>query len=304
MRQILTVPQSLDDQAFDELAKAVAEAGIEPGAAALVDARHVRWADPFGMVGLLTLGQHLAAAGKPILQLPESAEVLSYLTRMSFFDYAPEIFEIHGEPPPKRHTGPSPVLLEITPIRSHEDIHTVIENVNERAGEILSERLGYSRAEAVLFSTMLSEVCQNIVEHAEAGGWVGIQAYNWAKRLGRQVVVIGVTDLGVGFRGSLGREHSARYGDRWSDATALEAAFLQHATRFRDPGRGQGLKQIRRQVERWGGKVAIRSGSARIADIPVWDDAPALETDLASFPGAQILIILPAKSGAPESESS
>lgn len=294
MRRVITVPNSLDAEAFDEM---VAEAGEgeDEGSAPIVDARHVTFADPFGMVGLLSLGQHLSEHGKPVLQLPESAEVLSYLTRMSFFDHAGDIFEIHGSPPAKRHTGPSPVLLEITPIRSHDDIHTVIENVNERAGEILSDRLGYSRAEAVLFSTMLSEVCQNIVEHAEAGGWVGIQAYNWAKRLGRQVVVIGVMDLGVGFRGSLGREHSARFGDSWSDATALEAAFLQHVTRFRDPGRGQGLKQIRRQVERWGGKVAIRSGGARIADIPEWDDAPALETDLTPFPGAQILIILPAK---------
>ena len=298
MRSVLTVPHELDDDAFDALVREATASASAPEAATgvLVDARHVRWADPYGMIGLLTLGQHLATPdSRPLLQLPESSEVLSYLNRMSFFDFAEEIFEIHGSPPPKRHSGPSNVLLEITPIRSHEDIHTVIENVNERAGEILSDRLAYSRAEAVLFSTMLSEVCQNIVEHAEAGGWVGIQTYNWAKRLGRQVVVIGVMDLGVGFRGSLGREHSARFGDKWSDATALEAAFLQNVTRFRDPGRGQGLKQIRRQVGRWGGKVAIRSGGARIADIPAWDDAPAMESDLAPFPGAQILIVLPAK---------
>jgi NitT/TauT family transport system permease protein len=49
-------------------------------------------------------------------------------------------------------------------------------------------------------------------------------------------------------------------------------------------------------VAGWGGKIAIRSGSARIADIPPWDDAPPLETDLAAFPGTQILIVLPAKS--------
>ena len=176
------------------------------------------------------------------------------------------------------------MLLEITPIRSHEDVHGVIEHVQERAGTILTERLGYSRADAAMFSMMLSEVCQNIIEHAEAGGWVGIQTYNWAKRLGRQVVVIAVMDLGIGFRGSLAREHAARFGDRWSDATALEAAFIHGTTRFRDPGRGQGLKQIRSSVGRWGGKVAIRSGTARIADIPEWDDAPPLETDLAALP--------------------
>jgi hypothetical protein len=41
--------------------------------------------------------------------------------------------------------------------------------------------------------------------------------------------------------------------------------------------------------------VSIRSGTARIADIPDWDDAPPLEQALAYFPGSQILIVLPAK---------
>jgi anti-sigma regulatory factor (Ser/Thr protein kinase) len=83
----------------------------------------------------------------------------------------------------------------------------VIEHVQERAGTILKEKLDYSAADAVPFSIMLSEVCQNIIEHAESGGWVGIQTYNWARRLGRPVVVIGVVDMGVGFRGSLAKEH-------------------------------------------------------------------------------------------------
>jgi anti-sigma regulatory factor (Ser/Thr protein kinase) len=200
---------------------------------------------------------------------------------------------MHGAGPRRREGAASNVLLEITPIRSHEDVHSVIDHVQERAGVILTERLGYSRGDASMFSMILSEVCQNIIEHAEAGGWVGIQTYNWAKRLGRQVVVIAVMDLGIGFRGSLAKEHSVRFGDRWSDATALEAAFMHGTTRFRDPGRGQGLKQIRTRVLRWGGKVSIRSGTARIADIPDWDDALPLEQNLAPFPGSQILIVLP-----------
>jgi hypothetical protein len=146
-----------------------------------------------------------------------------------------------------------------------------------------------------MFSMVLSEVCQNIIEHAEDGGWVGIQTYNWARRLGRQVVQIAVMDLGVGFRGSLAREHSARFGDGWSDAAALEAAFVHHVTRFRDPGRGQGLRQIRRSVSRWNGKISIRSGTARIAAVPEWDDALPLQTGMAPFPGAQIQILLPAR---------
>jgi hypothetical protein len=296
MKRVLSVPATLDARAFDAL---VAEQSAAGGESVLVDARHVRWADPYGMIGLVALGKvlHDRTAAQPVLQLPESAEVLSYLERMGFLAAASEAFEMHGLPKQRRGQTAlgSPVLLEITPIRSHEDVHSVIDHVQERAGAILATKLGYSRADAGMFSMILSEVCQNIIEHAESGGWVGIQSYNWAKRLGRNVVIIAVGDLGIGFRGSLAKEHSARFGDRWSDATALEAAFIHGVTRFRDPGRGQGLKQIRNRVGRWGGKIAIRSGTARIADIPDWDDAPPMEQGLAPFPGAQIEIVLPAR---------
>jgi hypothetical protein len=293
MRRILNAPASLDQEAFDSL---VAAAEGTNGEGALIDARHVRWADPYGMIGLLALGHTLRSGDAlPLLQLPESSEVVSYLSRMGFMGAAQGVLEVPNAPPARRATAKSPVLLEITPIRSHEDVHGVIDHVQERAGAILTQKLGYSRGDAAMFSMILSEVCQNIIEHAEAGGWVGIQTYKGIPQLRRQVVVIAVMDLGIGFRGSLAKEHSVRFGDRWSDATALEAAFIHGTTRFRDPGRGQGIKQIRRQVGRWGGKVAIRSGSARIADIPEWDSAPPMETDLAAFPGSQILIVLPAR---------
>ncbi|HEX2092204.1 MAG TPA: ATP-binding protein [Longimicrobiaceae bacterium] len=297
MTRVLVVPPRLDDAAFDTLVAGAAEAEDER---VLIDARHVRWADPYGMIGLLALGETLRKDGVgPLLQLPQSSEVLSYLTRMGFMHEAAGIFEMPA-PPRTRGGKESSVLLEITRIQSHEDVHGVIDVLNEsRISTILAEHLNYSRADAIGFSMLLSEVSQNIIEHADAPGWVGIQIYSKLRRLDRKVAVIAVMDLGVGFRGSLAKEHAARFGDRWGDYTALEAAFLHGITRFRDPGRGQGLKQIRRKVGRWGGKIAIRSGTARIADVPDWDDAQPMETDLAYFPGAQILIVLPAKEAQP-----
>jgi hypothetical protein len=296
MRRVLSVVPTLDEKGFDALVESVW--GEEGTGASLIDARKVVWADPYGMVGLLAVGQYLRTRDDmpPLLELPESPEVLSYLGRMGFLRHAGEIFDIPAGVAERRPTGPSNVLLEITPVRSHDDVHGVIEHVQERAGTILKEKLHFAPPDAVPFSIMLSEVCQNIIEHAETGGWVGIQTYNWARRLGKQVVVIGVFDLGVGFRGSLGTEHAARYVDRWDDLTALQAAFLHGVTRFRDPGRGQGLKQIRNRVQKWGGKVSIRSGTARVADVPPWDDALPVQQGLAPFPGSQILIVLPERS--------
>jgi hypothetical protein len=293
--KVIAVPATLDDRSFEQLADSLT--GDEPGRC-LVDARRLRWVDPYGMLGLLALGEVLtgkdAAGERPNLQLPESAEVVSYMGRMGFFHRAEPFFEMHGAP--RKHTeGTSDVLLEITPVTSHVDVHQIVDRVIERALTILTKQLHYPLKEAFQFSVMLSELCQNIIEHAEAGGWVATQTYNWARRLGRKVVSIAVMDLGVGFYGSLASEHAGRYGDRWSHASALEAAFIHGLTRFHDPGRGQGLQQIRKQIGRWNGKISIRSGTARIADIPSWDDARPLEEGLAAFPGTQIAILLPSR---------
>jgi hypothetical protein len=109
------------------------------------------------------------------------------------------------------------------------------------------------------------------------------------------VVVIAVSDAGVGFRRSLEATQQRRFGDRWGDAAALEAAVIQHTSRFRDPGRGQGIAGIKRYLSRWDGKLTIRSGSARIAIVPSWDDDIPLTEHLAPFPGAQVQIVIPAQ---------
>jgi hypothetical protein len=139
----------------------------------------------------------------------------------------------------------------------------------------------------------LSEVCQNIVEHAGGGGYVMVQAYNYKQRLGRRVVVIAVCDAGIGFRQSLESTPGKAFGDRWDDGAALEDAVVRGVSRFRDPGRGQGLAGVRRYVDRWDGKLSVRSGTARIAILPKWDDDVPLVQNLTPFPGAQVQVTIP-----------
>ena len=296
---VIPLPSSLDHRSVDEVLDAAAR--IEEGRV-LLDARHVRWVDPSGMVGLLAVGRYLLerTGAKPRFQSPEHSDVPGYLARMGFFEAAEEILEV-GAAPTRRAKGGSEVLLPITPIATNADVHDVVDQVQSSAGKILSKTLRYPLSAVVQFSVILSEVCQNILEHAESPGWVAAQAYNWQKRLGRHVLVIAVMDLGRGFRGSLAPEHSARFADRWGDATALEAAFIHGLTRFPDSHRGQGIQQIRKQVRRWDGAISIRSGTARIADVPEWDDAPPLKEGLEPFPGAQIHILLPGR--VPEEEA-
>ena len=294
MTRVVEVPAHFDDRSFDQFAGGLGT--WPPEERLLVDARGCQWASPYGLVGLLTAGQALAEARKerPLLTVPASDEVKRYWARTGFFAHAAELFEIHGKVP-RAATGPSDVLLEVTPIRASEDIHAIVGNIQESASRILTGELGIDAKATMGFAMALSESCQNIVEHAGTSGWVAVQAYTFRRRLGRRVVVIAVSDAGVGFRRSLESTQARRFGERWGDATALEAALIQNVSRFRDPGRGQGLAGIKRYLSRWQGKISIRSGTARLAIVPPWDEDVPLADHLPFFPGAQVQVTIPAQ---------
>jgi anti-sigma regulatory factor (Ser/Thr protein kinase) len=300
MTRLVEVPSQFDDRSFDQFAAALAQATGD-GARILFDAHAAEWASPYGLVGLLAAGQ-AAGHGKserPLLTAPANGDVLRYWARIGFFREAALLFEIHGRYPKTKAEPESDVLLPVTPVRAAEDVHEVVSRIQQRASAILASEVHLDPKATMGFAMALSEACQNIVEHAGTGGWVAVQSYNWRRRLARRVVVIAVADAGVGFRHSLEPVEAKRFGDRWGDAAALEAALIQGVSRFRDPGRGQGLKGIRNYLARWDGKISIRSGTARIAIVPSWDEDVALKDGLPAFPGSQVLIIVPEQGGGP-----
>ncbi|MEO7103803.1 MAG: hypothetical protein ABI311_10530, partial [Gemmatimonadaceae bacterium] len=81
--------------------------------------------------------------------------------------------------------------------------------------------------------------------------------------------------------------------DRWDDGMALEEAVMRGVSRFRDSGRGQGLAGVRRFIGKWDGKFSVRSGTARLAIVPTWDEDVPLQKDLPAFPGSQVQITIP-----------
>jgi hypothetical protein len=299
MTRLVEIPAQFDDRSFDQFAGGFAAAS-QDGERLLFDAHAAEWASPYGLVGLLASGEAALRAGgeKPLLTAPTHADVLSYWARAGFFREAAKLFEIHGRVPRRKPPDESDVLLPVTPVRAAEDVHAVVSKIQQRASAILASELGLDPKATMGFAMALSEACQNIVEHAGTGGWVAVQSYHWRRKLARRVVVIAVADAGVGFRHSLEPTQAKRFGERWGDAAALEAALIQGVSRFRDPGRGQGLAGIRRYLVRWNGKIAIRSGTARIALVPKWDDDVPLQEGVPPFPGAQVLIIIPEQESA------
>lgn len=290
MTSVITVPPSLDDHTFEQVVEQLAT--VPPDAKLLVDARHTRWASPYGLTALLALGQ--TRQERASFTAPDTEDTASYWARTGFFRYAEELYDLHGAVPRARSGGESSVLLEITPVVKSEDVHEVVGRIQQKAQQILSTELNIDAKATVGFAMTLSEICQNIVEHAGRGGWVAVQTYTWRKRLGnRRVVVIAVCDAGLGFRQSLESAPGKVRSDRWDDAAALEEAVIRGVSRFRDPGRGQGLAGVRRYIGRWDGKVSVRSGTAKIAIVPSWDDDVPLAENLAPFPGAQVQVTIP-----------
>jgi len=296
MTRVIEVPTSFDERSFDQFAAAVGDAGEER---MLFDAHAVKWASPYALLGLLVAGQSAVEKNgiQPQLTVPTDRDVSSYVGRTGFYEYAAEWFEIHGKTPQSKVRRASDVLLEITPVRGSEDVHGVVGVIQERASAILTGELGLESQATLGFGMALSEACQNIVEHAETSGWVAVQTYEWRRRLGRRVVVIAVADSGIGFRRSLKATEGRKYGDRWNDATALEAALMHGVSRFPDQGRGQGLLGIRRYVTRWDGRLSVRSGTARISIVENEElmDMEPMEDGLPEFPGSQMLQIIPAR---------
>ncbi len=290
MTAVITIPDDLSESSFEQVITQTA--AHPPDAKLILDARHTTFGTPYGLASLLCVAQ--ARAVRPTLLVPETERTLSYWHRADFFTYASEWFEISGRVPTGRTGQSNDVWLPMTAIAGSEDVHRVVGSIQERSEAILGQQLQADVRMIGRFAMTLSEACQNIVEHAGRGGWVMVQTYTW-RSLGRRVVQIAVCDAGVGFAASLAPAHARRFGDRWSDARALEASVIQGQSRFPDPGRGQGFAGIRRFLGTWDGKLAVRSGTARIAIVPSWDNDVPLREGLSSFPGAQVSIIIPGR---------
>lgn len=294
MTRVVPVPARIDHLSVDQMASALG--AWPPAERLLVDAHATEWASPAGFVALLTLGQALAEvnAPRPELTLPSHGNVTSYWAKAGLLEHAETLYDIHGKLPRRKTAETGDMLLPVTIIRNAADVMAVVGRITEQATQILKRELELDASVVGGFGQSLSEACQNIVEHAGTAGWVAVHVYVYRKRLGgRKVAVIAVSDAGIGFRKSLEATQARRFGDRWNDAQAIETALIHGISRFRDPGRGQGFAGIKRYLNRWEGKISIRSGTGRVAMVPAWDDELARMEGLPWFPGSQVTIVIP-----------
>jgi anti-sigma regulatory factor (Ser/Thr protein kinase) len=105
----------------------------------------------------------------------------------------------------------------------------------------------------------LNEIAQNVIDHAASpSGGVGIAEVT---RGGTELEVV-IVDCGIGIRSSLRKR--LEYQDLESDLVALRTALLPDvSTRIEKPG-GLGLYATQHLLQRNGGGLVVRSGTAQL----------------------------------------
>lgn len=266
-----------------------------------LDLSPVSFMDPYGMVALVLFLNHLPETARPAYlrmagfdwrnaeagSSSSSSSAASYLTRMNFWEGVEEAIDVPPEKVPLRAKGlvDKNVLLEITIFRTHDAISEML----HQTGEIL-QNLGYTVTARGHVLEVLSELCSNVLLHAEApfGGVAAMQTYR--NRAGTRYVVISIGDAGIGVRQSLAH-NSTLAGRLESDAQALGVAVQAGTSRFGVGGHGGGLTRVLEIARRYGGQVAIRSGTGALAYSGTKNERRAF--DAAFSQGTQLRISLP-----------
>ncbi|MEP6778869.1 MAG: hypothetical protein ABJC26_03200, partial [Gemmatimonadaceae bacterium] len=141
MTTVINVPPSLDEHTMESVFEQLAP--LPRDEKVVIDARHARWASPYGLTTLLCVAQ--SRLERADFVVPENTDTASYWARTGFFRYAAELYEMHGHVPRQRE-GDSDVLLEITPIVKTDDIHGVVGRIKDKSAEILHGQLGLDAA--------------------------------------------------------------------------------------------------------------------------------------------------------------
>lgn len=250
-----------------------------------INLQSVKFVDPYGLVCLCTLGRYLKTKFKETsIVLPTDPQCQAYLRRMKFITFAKEHMEVKNENPSLEatiHSTPE-ILLELTKIeKKNGNQQDDIKNILARLIVILQHELNFKEKETANLSTIISELCYNIKDHSEDEGYLAVQRYQ-RRADGKRYVIIGVGDLGIGIRNSLGRRFDV---SSWSHLEAIVQALKKDLSTY--PDRGLGLYMVSKIMKDYGGALHIRSGNSRLY---LRHNPRGVETAL--FPGTQVSISL------------
>lgn len=248
------VHRDLNENTIDHF---VPPSGIPCDSIVTVNLKEITFVTPYAILVLVMLLRSTAARGIRIkIILPDSADVLNYLERMSFFENAKGC-PVEYEPNPdhlksnQRHS--SSTAIELTIIQKEETVTSV---VNDLADKLISAH-GCNKAGVNRFSEVMIETFQNVTQHTNpegghaAEGLVAVQIYSHDFHFV-------IADSGVGIKASLATNTRFAKMDM-TDAQAIEGVLREGYSRIDTPGRGGGLQRVQEIAKDMGGEIFIRS---------------------------------------------
>lgn len=295
--EMIVVDASFDEGGVDRFVDAATRMPDAPRRL-IIDATRVRWLSPAGLVSLFVVGDWLRRRGfpRPHLLLPINASVRGYWARLGVARYAADHFDVHGDLSPFEDARDRSIiaLTEVEPRANGSVEGSRLGDLFHRIADVLRGELGLGTTSAVALTLELSEAAAEMMTESGSAVWFSAQTYSWRARLGRRVVICALGCNGYRPRVALENRHASTYGSRWNDATALEAAFFHGFTRFTAAHAGsRGFVRLRRAASRLDGRVTVRSGTARLSDVPSWDHGDPLATDLPKYPGTLLTLLIP-----------
>jgi hypothetical protein len=272
MRLILTPGEGLNAQSCDRLLTRLAAAPSTD--AVTVDLGSAAFVDPYGAALLLMVARQLHRRRQPLIcVLPGQERPLHACAGIGLLDALRPIAELRNlsQPAAAKAIG----VLPVTPIRSQRDVQAVVAFMVE----MTRDRLGYTTGDGLDTAKVISELCNNVVDHSDGEGVVLAQV--GSDRRGGRYVALAVADDGIGIRSSLARRFPEAA--RWRDADAIGQAL--DGLSSRSSGGGVGLRSVTAVVRRYLGRLSMRSGADR-----VYISANRLPRTLAgaSFPGTLV----------------
>lgn len=265
---------------------------VPPVKRIVVDLQQVRYANPYGALGIVVLCEilHSIFNQKVELLLPSDDrgfQFSSWLDSLGFLNAVEDIANIKGyfHTP---HVNPNPNFIPVTRLKTWDDVFRAVDEIEEKVQGILVEKLEYSREEAYRFVTIMSELCQNIYYHSapdeEPHGYISMQAYS-------NNLKFAVMDLGIGIPKTLKAKYQLD-DDRAAIQLACDAGITS-----KDRG-GLGLYRTAQIVEGASGYLNIRSGTAKVLFTPkgrYYAGGRNIFSSFVYFWGTQIGILLPRK---------
>ncbi len=210
---------------------------------------------------------------------------LSQFRCWRFFQYLKqEEIDNPGKRDTEEREGGEEILLPLSSIDDEKDIYNLL--------GYLRENLEVSGESTTDLFVAVSEIAQNIIEHSKGKGFV-VMGKKYQRSGGKHAIDISVVDDGVGIGKTL-EDKLTSLERAYRDGAAIYKALFEGISRYDDVGRGYGIVKTRELVEKYKGKMLIRSGQAKLwGKIPSWEIERFLQKKLRYLPGTQINIIFP-----------